>query len=179
MKLNAVVIRTKEQLLSMNEYLVKGLKSLKKTDEIPLIYNYLHNPKNELVVDSNNRIGMVTNIRKNSRGDIIGDVIISNILKLASNFVGVIDNIAASIEPSTNNIKINAFIIYDVEAKNKVTEIKKKSNSIAKLGEIPLMSNVDQDMMKEISDTLLNEYKNLVEKQECKSILKEETDKNG
>lgn len=164
MKLEAVIIRTFDQIRMMDENLVKGLTSIKPFDKIPLIYNYLHNPNNELVIDNSNRIGTVTNVRVNDKGDIVGDIDILDILKLASNFEGVIDNIAASINPTNGEVTVNAFIIYDIVAKNKIKEGKR-----LKHGEIPLMSTTDPEMMKEVSEKLVEEYKNLIEKQTGKS----------
>lgn len=175
-----VKIRTKMQESKMNPTLRDALSFLMKNPhkEIPLVYQYLHNPNVELVIDSDNRIGTITNVRRDKDGDIVGDVSINNILKLASNFVGVIDNVAASIHPNTNRIEVDAFIIYDKAAKDEI-RIKRdfqrrKMASLAKAGEIPIMSSNGADTLREVSEKLMKEYENMIMEQDSKSEKEDE-----
>lgn len=171
-----ITIRTRDREKTMNPALQDALSNLLKDPkkEVPLVYQYLHNPKEGLVVDSDNKIGIVTNVRRDSHWNIIGDVVINDILRLASNFVGEIDNMAASFNKVTHECNIDAFIIYDITAKNMVDERRsKQSISLAKYGEIPIMSQSDPDMMKEISKELIKEYENMMG-QQTNNLDKEE-----
>lgn len=162
-----VTIRTKEQMENMDERLVSALKSLETDNrEIPLAYQYLHNPNKEFIVDSDNRIGTVTNIRKSDNGDIVGAVNIISILKIASNFTGTIDNMVATLDPKANHVKIDAFIIYDKHAKDEIISKNVRRvvspDRLARAGEIPIMSNMGADVMQEVSKTLLSEYESMM-----------------
>lgn len=170
-----ITIRTKEQEQKMNPSLQDALSNLLKNPkrEIPLVYQYLHNPNAELIIDSDNRIGTITNVRRSRDLDIIGDVSINSILKLASNFDGEVDNMMASYHQKTSRIEIDAFIIYNKMAKEEI-QIKKKYqenriNSLSKSGEIPIMSHNGTDVMKEVSETLLKEYENMINEQNSNS----------
>lgn len=151
----------------MDERLVSALISLDHSKrEIPLAYQYLHNPNKEFIVDCDNRIGTISNIRKNTEGDIIGDVKLMSILKLASNYTGTVDNMVASFDAETNRAKIDAFIVYDKHAKDEIVSKNLRRvvdvNKLAKSGEIPIMSSVDSNMMKEMSEKLLSEYEDMM-----------------
>ena len=170
-----VTIRTKEQEKKMNQLLQNALSILMRNPhkEIPLVYQYLHNPNAELIIDADNRVGTITNVRRNRAGDIIGDVAINNILKIASNFVGEIDNMAASNHPDTRRVEIDAFIIYDKTAKDEIRVRKQnvlngRMDAFAKSGEIPIMSRNGVDTMREISEKLVKEYENMTAEQHSK-----------
>ena len=60
---------------------------------------------------------------------------------------------------------MDAFIVYDKEAKELVRE-RKRSTASPKPGRIPLVSGIDPVTMKEITDTLVKEYNKLVEGQQ-------------
>ena len=176
-----VIIRTKAQEGKMNPALQEALSFLLKNrhKKVPLIYQYLHNPKAELVVDADNRIGTITNVRRNSNGDIVGDVTINDILRLASNFTGVIDNMAASYHQESNHPEIDAFIIYDKTAKDEIKVKRTRTGNLAPLakpGEIPIMAQDGVDVMREVSEKLLKEYENMIEKQDSKSEKEDDTD---
>lgn len=164
-----ISIRTKKQMNKMDARLVDALHHLlQESVEIPLVYQYLHNPKKEFIIDSDNRIGTVKNITKMENGDIVGDVSIKNILKIASNFNGVIDNMVATVNPKTNSMEIIAFIIYDKHAKEEIVSKNVRrfvdATKLPKSGEIPIMTQYGNDMMKEVSKTLISEYKTMLDK---------------
>ena len=162
-----IVIRSKEQLKNMNPVIIEALQNAQKFHkEIPLIYQYLHNPNKPLIVDNENKIGMVTNIHKSTYGDYVGTVSIQNILALASNFDHTIDNLGVSNHSDTGRFEVDAFIIYDKHAKNDVKVRNEKLESLSnipKTGEIPIMSQHNPKMMKEIADQLVDEYKKLMQ----------------
>lgn len=174
MSLNNVIIRTKEQLKVMNEHLREALYNKTRSSEpTPLIYQYLHNPKNEFIVDNDNTIGSIVNIRKNKNGDIVGDVNINSILKLANNYQGCIDNMMGLFNPDTSKFEIVAFVVYDKAAKELIDN---KPKNAVKPGVIPFMSGVDPVTMKEVSETIMGEYKKLVDSEQIDKLLEERSD---
>lgn len=165
MSVEPVIIRTKEQLTNMNHVLVNALNNLAKSNkEIPIIYQYLHNPNEEVIVDVDNTIGTARNIIIDGKGDIVCNVKIRDLMKIASNYQGVIDNILATMNPNNNECEVNAFIIYDKFAKQEIMDRKKlmqNNSDLARPGDIPFVSEYGADMLKEVSETLLEEYKKL------------------
>lgn len=163
-----IVIRSKKEQSKMNPEILQSLKSEFHSDKkIPIIYQRLHNPNEPLVIDSDNKIGQISNTRQSSNGDIIGDIQIFNVLKLANNFEGTIDNIAASLNLDTGKVNLDAFIIYDKVAKDELRLRKAtKGFDLAKEGEIPLESNIKQEDLVAINDKLMEEYRKLVESQQ-------------
>lgn len=162
-----ITIRSKEQLKSMNPIIVEALQNASKTNkEVPLIYQYLHNPNKPLIVDSENKIGTISNIHKAVDGDYVGVANIKNILALASNFEHVIDNLAVSLHSDTGKFEVDAFIIYDKHAKNDIKVRNEKVEELSKspkYGEIPIMSQHSPTMMQDIANTLMDEYKKLMQ----------------
>lgn len=179
MSLSPVIIRTAKKFESMNEMLIEAINNLiKSKKEIPLIYEYLHNPNKELIIDSDNKIGTISNVRKDKKGNIIGDVAIYNILKLANNYQGCIDNLTASYHPDTKQIEIDAFIIYDKTAKENIKSKRNQISDLSKPGEAALMSEYGPEMMKDISDALIEEYNKLVSTKQIDKII-ERGEENG
>ena len=173
------MIRTESQLKKMNPSLQDAISFLLKNPhkKVPLIYQYLHNPTKELVIDCDNRVGTITNVRRNKIGDIVGDVTINDILKIASNFVGEVDNMAASFHEDSKRIEIDAFIIYDKVAKNEIRVNREnqqnKIGALSKVGEIPIMSQNSAETMREISEKLMKEYEIMVNEQNNNSQKEE------
>lgn len=166
-KIIGVTVRTREQLTNMNVQLVDALKyeiNRRRGKRIPIIYQYLHNPNVPLVVDRDNTIGYIDNIRKDKDGNIVADLEMLNLLKIASNYQGIIDNIAASFKPNEKRITIDAFIIYDKVAKEEILQRKKErqtsmENRLAKPGEIPFMVSSDSnEAVHSITDKLMVEF---------------------
>lgn len=153
-------IRGVEQLESMDPRLTSALIALTKRPklQIPLIYQYLHNPKESIVVDDDNKIGYVTEFKHTSIG-IIGSVVL-DILKTNSNqFQGVIDNLMVTINPNTKNPECHAFIVYDKDAKVMIDSRKQeqlKDLQLPKPGEIPLAT--EQVDMKDINKQLVEQF---------------------
>lgn len=178
----SVTIRTKHQLEHMPQGLQVAIaEALKDRDRsYPVVYQYLHNPKEPLIVDADNTMGHLTNIQKNKHGDIVGDLSIILILKVASHFQGVIDNIAASYAAGTGVPTIDAFIIYDSIAKAEILRKKKEAEDdlnarLAKPGEIPFVASDDGIDMKEITGKLIREFEKVIgEQQEDKINDKED-----
>lgn len=163
-----IIIRSLEQQSKMKPEILQALKSLFNTNKtIPIVYQRLHKPGAPLIIDSDNKIGEMTNIRKENNGDIVGDVTVYNVLKLANNFDGAIDNIAASLNAKTGKARLDAFIIYDKVAKDEIRLLKSmNANGLAKEGEIPLESSVKQEDLMAITDELMEEYRKLVASQQ-------------
>ena len=178
MILEGVVIRNNAKMQMMDKLLLDGLELLTlKKSEVPLVYTYLHNPNKEFIIDGDNKIGKVFNIRKTKNG-IVGDVELLSILKLASNYTGVIDNMMAEINPHTKKIEIKAFIIYDKIAKEDIVRKRNQSldtlnQRLAKPGEIPFVSSYDNFDLSKINDELVKEYQKLMEPQNNNEELKE------
>ena len=161
-----VVIRTREQLHKMNPDIVGGLMNLTHTDRhTPMIYQYLHSREKSVEIKPDITIGEIYNVRKDKNGNIIGDVKLFFMNRLSVNYQHTIDNLIASIHPETNSIEVDAFIVYDKEAKELVRE-RRRSAASPKPGRIPLVSGIDPVTMKEITDTLVEEYNKLVEGQQ-------------
>ena len=173
------MIRTESQLKKMNPSLQDAISFFFNYPhkKVPLIYQYLHNPTKELVIDCDNRVGTITNVRRNKKGDIVGDVTINDILKIASNFVGEVDNMAASFHEDSKRIEIDAFIIYDKVAKNEIRVNREnqqnKIGALSKVGEIPIMSQNSAETMREISEKLMKEYEIMVNEQNNNSQKEE------
>jgi hypothetical protein len=176
MTIEGVVIRTANQQKKMNQELVRALHGANKNSKgIPVVYQYLHNPNEPLIVDSDNTMGYVYNVRRNHRGDVIGDVEIMQLLRIAVNWQGVIDNIAASPKQEQNNqYTVDAFIVYDIAAKARIDKKREEQklvhpmgvNRLAVAGEIPFMPSADDNsFIKEASEKLTEEYKNCFAKQ--------------
>ena len=170
-------IRTSEQMSKMDSRLVEALKNAtsEKGRKIPVVYQYLHRPNEPLVVDVDNTMGEISNIRYNEDGNIVGDFHIINILKIASNFQGVIDNIAASPKPSSGKnpykFTLDACIVYDRVAKEEILRKKQEarnriSGRMAKPGEVPIVaSGYGMPTLKEISEKLVDEFEKQVSEQ--------------
>lgn len=172
-------IRTKEQLKTMNPRIEEAVRnSIRDGRAIPLVYQYLHKPGKELIINSDNTIGKVTNIRYDEHGDLVGDVEIIDILKIASNFVGVVDNLMASPKPMHSErdgyrLTLDGLIVYDKFAKDDILARKRRmlesdfAGRLARPGEIPIMpTSSDKLTMREVTNKLVDEFKNRVEKQE-------------
>lgn len=177
-----VTIRTEEQLKKMNPQLVEAIKNSIRNEgkPIPVVYQYLHKPGEELVIDSDNTIGKVTNMRFDGKGDVVGDIEIMNILKIAANFQGTVDNIVASVKPIGNTgrtkLTVDGLIVYDKVAKEEILRKKREQQvlaesdfceRLAKPGEIPIMPAVaegDMSMtkLKDVSEKLIDEFKQRV-----------------
>jgi hypothetical protein len=175
MTIEGVVVRTANQQKKMSRELLQALTNACKSNKgLPIIYQYLHNPKEELIVDSDNTMGYVRNVHRNHKGDIIADVEIMQLLRISSNWQGVIDNIAASPKPNQNNIiTVDAFIVYDAEAKSEIDKRNEEKRladplegRLAKPGVVPFMSSGNDDTnIKEISEKLIDDYKKRVAQQ--------------
>ncbi len=163
--MDEVVIRTNRQLKSMNLAIVKALEDAAgmKKGRIPVIYQYLHKPGTPTIVDDTNIIGYITNIKKEKNGDIVGDIGIISLMKLAIHYQGVIDNICVSIDPSTKATKIDCFIVYDRSAKSEIDRLReeKKNPRVFKRGEIPFVDDgVGKQMaLKKITEEIEKELK--------------------
>lgn len=171
MKLSAIVIRSKEQLSFMQKEVRDALLYLVKQDNmsVPVIYQYLHKPGVGVDVTVNNTMGMMTNIRMRN-GAIIGDVEIYDLLSIASNFTGVIDNFAITCYRKEEGhyrgtqhmaYKFDAFIIYDKTAKERVLRNKKNMEErLAMPGVVPLMSDEDAGVaLKKASEEILEDFR--------------------
>lgn len=170
MKLNNIVIRSKKQMESMQKEIRDALYYLVRKDNmsVPVVYQYLHKPGVELVVTPENTMGVMTNIRMED-GAIIGDIEIYDILKIASNFTGVIDNFAISRHSRDSNKPVYAFdalIIYDKVAKERILQRKRNMEErLAAPGSVPLVSGDDtgialQKATKEILADFERRFKN-------------------
>ena len=173
MILTDVMIRTSDQVLSMDSRLVDALNySTKKNDKIPLVYRYLHNPNEEFIVDETNKIGNISNIRKTSKG-YIGDVEIHDIIKLAINYQGTIDNLLVTYNTNIGRFEVNAFIIYDKIAKSECDKRKKDrlnniNRRLPRPGEVPFSSSYDNIDVKRACEALIEEYNKHMASQENK-----------
>lgn len=150
MKLKGIVIRSKEQMSSMQEPLVYALKQLIKQNNfsIPVVYQYLHKPGVELSVTTDNTMGMMTNFRMKNDA-VMGDIEIYDILKIASNFTGIIDNLAVTTQQSGKGTtyKVEAFIVYDKVAKERILQKKKNMEErLAMPGNVPLISGEEKSV---------------------------------
>ena len=171
MVIGNIVIRDISQLCSMDNRLADALKNLTfKKQTIPLVYQYLHNPNKTFIIDIDNTIGKVFNIRRSSNG-IIADIQLNDVLTYASNFTGKIDNMMADFNPNTNEIEIKAFIVYDKVGKENCIKQKTQSlnKQLPKPGEIPFMPSKDNLDMKCISEELINEYNKFISSQNSNS----------
>ena len=176
-----LVIRAEKQLKNMDSRLVEALKNSigENYKAIPVVCQYLHKPGEELVVDSDNTIGKVTNIRFNGKGDVVGDFEIMNILKIATNFQGTVDNIAASAKPNGKGdpkFAVDALIIYDKLAKEEILRKKRDMERqlmesdfctrLAKPGEIPIVPSATGKAsvaeLLDVTEKLVDEFKNRV-----------------
>lgn len=148
MKLKEIVIRSKEQMDSMQKEVRDALYHLVKQNNmsVPVVYQYLHKPGVELTVTTDNTMGMMSNIRMKD-GAVVGDIEIYDILKIASNFTGVIDNFAISQNNKIPNKPVyafDAFIIYDKVAKERILQRKRNTEErLAMPGNVPLVSGED------------------------------------
>lgn len=178
---NSVIIRTATQIRAMNPHIVKALDAVvdKKDISIPVVYQYLHRPGVQFLATSDNTIGKIVYVTKDFKGDYIGTIHLMSLLKLASNYMGVIDNIAVSINQATNQVSLDGFIVYDKSAKLKIA--KKKNLDIdmpnddlsmihgPRAGEIPfaLSSTTEtSELMKEASKLLIDEFNKKVADEE-------------
>lgn len=163
MKLKGIVIRSKKQMDSMQEPLVHALKQLIKQTNIsvPVVYQYLHKPGVELSVTTDNTMGSMTNIRM-KEGAIIGDIEIYDILKIASNFTGVIDNLAVTSQQTGKGTtyKVDAFIVYDKVAKERILQKKKNMEErLAMPGSVPLISGEEKSVaIKDATKAILADF---------------------
>jgi hypothetical protein len=165
-----VVIRSAKQQKTMNkDVLTALLRACKRNKSIPIIYQYLHNPKEQLVVDSDNKMGEAYNIRRIANGDITATVYIDQMLKVSLNWHGIIDNIGATISAEHYGIPVvNAFIVYDTEAKKAIDKknAEKKSEGVALLnkqlakpGQVPFVTSGDSNsFMKDASENIMREF---------------------
>lgn len=174
MNLRTVIIRTRHELMyHTRPEILKGLKELPMgTFNIPLIYQYSHEYGKLTEVTDKNKIGQFTNIRYDSKGNLVGDLEVYALMNLAKHYTGTVDNIVAGYDPAKlDTPKILAFIVYDIEFKTKKQEEKlnrqKKeqaakhsmNQNMAKVGEVPIITNNDELNMDEISKKLADEFK--------------------
>jgi len=168
-----VIIRTATQIKHMNPHIVRALNEAIKHDkvDIPVVYQYLHRPGVPFVATMENTIGKITKISKSFNGDYVGTIRLISLVKLASNYMGVIDNIAVSMIQGISQVKIDGFIIYDKTAKlqimNKEKNVQSKQDGAVviprgpKAGEIPFAmssSTEASELMKEASKLLIDEF---------------------
>ena len=159
MLIKGVIIRTKNQLERMRQNgvtinLVKLLENLTKTSKtvIPLVYQYCEKRNEELIIDSDNKIGETMNFRKDANGSILCDVEVYDILRLSIHFQNTIDNIYATLM-SDNSLQLRAFIIYDRVFKDSVdrrnAELAKRV-TLPKPGAIPVIGkDIDMSIVNE------------------------------
>lgn len=164
-----VVVRSVKQQRKMNKNVLDGLiLACKRNKPIPIVYQYLHNPNEPLIVDADNTIGKAYYLNCVPGGDIVASVEINQMLRLSVNWQGVIDNIAVSFHSDIGKkgaFMIDAFIIYDAEAKAAID--KKKENTVvslnrqlAKPGVVPFVSSGDNNaIIKDATNTILEEFK--------------------
>ena len=165
MALHPVTIKTREQLNKSNPIIVDALiGSINQKMRIPMVYQLSHTEPFKL--NSNEKIGEIYNIRKDKRGNIIGDVKLYTMSYFAFHYQGMIDNIVVSNNPNNGEPNIDAFIVYDRRTKEAIETRKRISSDLQKAGNIPFMSPCGPDMLKEISDTLIKEYEKLVSLQQ-------------
>lgn len=151
MNLNGVVIRSKEQMTTMQKELRDALLQIVKQDNlsVPVVYQYLHKPGVEISATTENTMGMMRNIRMKDDA-IVGDIEIYNILKIASNFTGVIDNLAVSASMRNTKstkpaYKLEALIVYDKVAKERILQKRKNMEErLAMPGNVPLISGEEK-----------------------------------
>lgn len=162
MGLNPVIIKTRDQLKKSNESIVSAInKLLMQNKRIPLVYQYLHTTP--FVLDPSNIIGDVYNVRKDKNGNVIGDVKLYPISNHAHHYQNTIDNILVVDNPKNGEFEVNVFIVYDKEAKRELIEKRNHAaNGLPKSGSIPFMSPYGPELMKEITETLTEEYEKLV-----------------
>lgn len=147
----------------MQEPLIYALKQLVKQNNIsvPVVYQYLHKPGVELTVTTDNTMGTISNIRMKN-GAFIGDIEIYDILKIATNFTGVIDNLAVTSQQSSGKTtyKVDAFIIYDKIAKERILQKKKNMEErLAMPGNIPLISGEETSVaIKDATKAILADF---------------------
>lgn len=147
-KYQNIIVRKKEQLVSMNPEIVSTLKTAcRKQESCSLIYQPLQSKEatKDLVIDSSNRIGTIYNLRLDKEENVICDLEVFDLMKLASNFNGVIDNlIIQKVLPNKSSnhyrLKIVAFVIYDVELKEKIdNQLKQRAmTAMPKFGDVAL-----------------------------------------
>lgn len=164
MVMKSVIIRDKEHFSSMNKVLKDAIKnSMRKT--IPLVYQYLHNPDIEFYVDDDNKLGEVSNLRFDNKGNLIGDILLYDMLHLAIHYQGGVDNIFASINQKTKKPEVYGFVIYDKFAKSVIDDKNKnKSNNDTfeiRPGNVPIVSNIDNVKLQEVCEEIIEEYKKL------------------
>jgi hypothetical protein len=131
----------------MNPALVSALEECRvKGLRVPIVYQYLHNPNKQLEITQDNLVGYVSNIHYVTKGEdslLIGDVEIDDLLRVAVNFEGKVDNMMAEADADGKSVHIKAFIIYNKIAKDIIN--KKKEDEINKRlprpGEIPYVGN--------------------------------------
>jgi hypothetical protein len=170
MSINNVTIRTKEKFDKMKSELQIALNKIVDTDgSFKLVYQYLHNMDGASINNMDDySIGIVKNVRKNERGDIICDVEVKDFLKLAINFTNEIDNFVVSGETDKsmkhikkNTLRVSHFVIYDRYAKEVIKESQSTETSAVKInanvpstvaGVIPKVIN--KLMTKEVNDVI-------------------------
>ena len=162
MGLDPVIIKTRDQLKKSNEPVVSAInKLLTQNKRIPLVYQYLHTTP--FVLEPNNIIGDVYNIRKDKNGNVIGDVKLYPISNHAHHYQNTIDNILVVNNPKNGDYEVNVFIVYDKDAKRELIEKRKRAaNDLPKPGNIPFMSQYGPELMKQITETLTEEYEKLL-----------------
>lgn len=174
-----VIIREKEQLMSMKEIvrsslLIEANRTNKRT--FPIVYRYLGNKHmfSDNVITPENTIGELSNIHLSENGDVLGDVYIIDLNKLSINFTGVIDNIVVGVDPDSG-IKgihmINA-VVYDRFAKSVIDgqRLSTKSPNVIKISNSPIADKVARDksinplqnpeVMASIEQSMKEEFKN-------------------
>lgn len=127
-----ITIRTKDELKSKEDYIVKMLISASK--KYPLVYKY-PGGDDASKPDPEDVIGEVCNIRPAKNGDILGDVKIFPMLEKSKHFTGKIDNIVGRMEPTILHGQrhliptVVSFIVYDHFAKDVIDSKRKETKN--------------------------------------------------
>ena len=171
------IIRKKDELVNIRKEIVTALNTLvgHKDIKINIVYEYLHT-RNGASASSGSDciIGYVDNIQLSSNGDIVGDFHINDLLKLANNFTGSIDNIVCGVVDIKGKINymISNFVIYDRFAKEVIDNAinSKETRNIVRLEDSPIedsigIANEENPLMRpDVQESINNAMKDFINK---------------
>ena len=141
MRHNSVIVRTKEQLDSMNKELVNALHSIfdngvHETKACSIVYQFNKGTDGETMMhEIYDEIGAADYIHFEPNGDLVCDVITNDMLRKSRNFKGVIDNFVISKTTTGNgNVQYNLehFVVYDEIVKKQMREANKRREMVEK-----------------------------------------------
>lgn len=127
MKYNDVVIKPVQYIKTRGDDIYQLFSNPPK-EPIPLHYQYAQSKDKTTSLPQSTKIGEITNIHVKDE-QFVCDVIVHDLIKLAHNFDGVIDNYRVKVTRGAGSERILEFIyfiIYDKKFKQEVDEYEKR-----------------------------------------------------